>query len=109
MAAGSAPGWAVGALGVVCLLLRLGEWRPPPGARGDRQRGVSVAPGLRGRVDGRGPRRLQGPRCLRARRPPRWGGRAAVKAKSARARAHAEGGSSELPCGRKARASIQNS
>lgn len=60
MAAGSAAGWAVGALGVVCLLLRLGEWRPPPGARGDRQRGVSVAPGLQGRVDGRGPRPLQG-------------------------------------------------
>ncbi|XP_007452701.1 PREDICTED: lymphocyte function-associated antigen 3 [Lipotes vexillifer] len=54
-----AAGWVVGALGVVCLLLRLGEWRPPPGARGDRQRGVSVAPGLRGRVDGRGPRPLQ--------------------------------------------------
>lgn len=49
MAAGSAPGWAVGALGVVCLFLKLGEWRPPPGAHGDREREVSVAPGLRAR------------------------------------------------------------
>lgn len=36
MAAGSAPGCALGALGLVCLFLKLGEWRPPPGAHRDR-------------------------------------------------------------------------
>lgn len=36
MAAGSAPGWALGVLGVVYLFLKLGEWRLPPGAHRDR-------------------------------------------------------------------------
>lgn len=55
MAAGSAGCLAAGSLCVACLVLYLGEWRPPPGPAGTgRRRRCRGCPGLRGRVDGRG-------------------------------------------------------